>query len=132
MLGTTHLLPRYAFMEWCSVKKKKHRDNFTFTFTALPGVEPRSSRPYPAHDIVTNQQLLNDNVPTLKVFLLLSLAPQPSLGLGLLHKIRMNFLEASQQFSFLHGRVVSPTPNPHPGEPGLCIYIPQGLGGYPF
>jgi hypothetical protein len=31
----------------------------------------------------------------------LSSAPQPSLGLGLLHKIRLNFLEASQQFSFL-------------------------------
>jgi hypothetical protein len=29
------------------------------------------------------------------------LAPQPSLGLGLLLKIRLNFLEASQQFSFL-------------------------------
>jgi hypothetical protein len=62
-----------------------------------------------------------------------SLAPQPSLGLGLLHKIRLNFLEASQQFSFLQGRVVSPTPNPHPGGPGLCIiYIPQRQGGYPF
>jgi hypothetical protein len=60
------------------------------------------------------------------------LAPQPSLGLGLLHKIRLNFLEASQQFSFLQGRVVSPTPNPHPGRPGLCIYIPQRQGGYPF
>jgi hypothetical protein len=34
---------------------------------------------------------------------LLSLAPQPSLGLGLLHKIRLNFLEASQQFSFFTG-----------------------------
>jgi hypothetical protein len=64
--------------------------------------------------------------------LLLSLAPQPSLGLGLLHKIQMNFLEASQQFSFLQGRVVSPTPNPHPGGPCLCIYIPQRQGGYPF
>jgi hypothetical protein len=64
---------------------------------------------------------------------LLSLAPQPSLGLGLLHKIQMNFFEASQQFSFLQGRVVSPTPNPHPGGPGLCIiYIPQRQGGYPF
>jgi hypothetical protein len=41
-------------------------------------------------------------------------APQPSLGLGLLHKIRLNFLEASQQFSFLQGRVVISTPNPHP------------------
>jgi hypothetical protein len=29
------------------------------------------------------------------VFFLLSLAPQPNLGLGLLHKIRLNFLEAS-------------------------------------
>jgi hypothetical protein len=66
------------------------------------------------------------------ILLLLSLAPQPSLGLGLLHKIRMNFLEASQQFSFLQGRVVSPTPNPHPGGPGLCISIPQRQDGYPF
>jgi len=35
------------------------------------------------------------------------------------------FFEASQQFSFLQGRVVSPKPNPQPGGPGLCIYIPQ-------
>jgi hypothetical protein len=35
------------------------------------------------------------------------------LGLGLLHKIRLNFLEASQQFSFLQDRVISPTHNPH-------------------
>jgi hypothetical protein len=52
-------------------------------------------------------------------FFLLSLVPQPSLGLGLLHKIRLNFLEASQQFSFLEDRFVSPTPNPHSGGPGL-------------
>jgi hypothetical protein len=62
------------------------------------------------------------------LLLLLSLVPQPSLGLGLLYKIRLNFLEASKQFSFLQGRVVSPTPNPHPGGPGLCIYIPQRKG----
>jgi hypothetical protein len=66
------------------------------------------------------------------IFLLLSLAPQASLGLGLLLKIRLNFLEASQQFSFLQGRVVNPTPNPHPRGPGFCIYIPQRQGGYPF
>jgi hypothetical protein len=65
-------------------------------------------------------------------FFLLSLAPQPSLGLGLLLKIPLNFLEASQQFYFPQGRDVSPTPNPHPGGPGLCIYIPQRQGGYPF
>jgi hypothetical protein len=64
--------------------------------------------------------------------LLLSLGPQPSLGLGLLHKIRLNFLEASQQFSFLQGRVVSPTPDPHPGGPGRCIYILQRQDVYPF
>jgi hypothetical protein len=34
---------------------------------------------------------------------LLPLAPEPSLGLGLFHKIRLNFLEASQQFSFFTG-----------------------------
>jgi hypothetical protein len=62
----------------------------------------------------------------------LSLAPQLSLGLGLLHKIRLNFLEASQQFSFLQGRAFSPTPNPHSGGSGLCIYIPQRQDGYPF
>jgi hypothetical protein len=65
-------------------------------------------------------------------FFLFSLDPQPSLGLGLLLKIRLNFLEASQQFSFLQGRVVSPTSNPHPRGPVLCIYIPQRQGGYPF
>jgi hypothetical protein len=53
------------------------------------------------------------------LLLLLSLAPQLSVSLGLFPKIRLNFLEASQQFSFLMGRVVSPTPNPHPGGPGL-------------
>jgi hypothetical protein len=67
-----------------------------------------------------------------KMYLLLSLAPQPSLDLDLLLKIRLNFLEVSQQFSFLQDRVVSSTPNPHPGGPGLCIYIPQRQGGYPF
>jgi hypothetical protein len=76
------------------------------------------------------KRLLNESVHNF--FFFLSLAPQPSLGLGLLLKIQMNFLEASQQFSFLQGRVVSPTPNPHPGGPGLCIYIPQRQGGYPF
>jgi hypothetical protein len=54
------------------------------------------------------------------------LAPQLSVGLGLLHKIRLNFLEASQQFSFLQGRVVSPTPNPHPGGPASVFISPRG------
>jgi hypothetical protein len=66
-----------------------------------------------------------------KYLLLLSLVPQPSVSLGLL-KIWLNFLEASQQFSFLQGRIVSPMPNPHPKGPGLCIYIPQRQGDYPF
>jgi hypothetical protein len=30
MNGAIPPLPKYAFMAWCSVKKK-HRDNFTFT-----------------------------------------------------------------------------------------------------
>jgi hypothetical protein len=58
-------------------------------------------------------------------FFFLSLAPQPNLGLGLLLKIRLDFLEASQQFSFLHGRVI-PTPNHHPGGPGICyLYLSE-------
>jgi len=83
-----------------------------------------------------NLQRLQNRVPRTSgkpfLLLLLSLAPQPSLDVGLLHKIRLNFLEASQQFSFLQGIVVNPTPNPHPGGPGLCIYIPQRQGGYPL
>jgi hypothetical protein len=33
---------------------------------------------------------------------------------------------------FLEGRVVSPTSNPNLRGPGLCIYIPQRQGDYPF
>jgi hypothetical protein len=40
------------------------------------------------------------------------------------------FLGGFSTIFFLQGRVVSPTPNPHPGGPGLCIYIPQRQGGY--
>jgi hypothetical protein len=47
------------------------------------------------------------------LFFLLSLAPQPSVGLGLLLKIRLNFLEASQQFFYRVGLLASrPTPIP--------------------
>jgi len=34
MRGATPPLPQYAFMAWCSVKKK-HRDNFSFTLPYL-------------------------------------------------------------------------------------------------
>jgi hypothetical protein len=66
----------------------------------------------------------------------LSLAPQPSLGLGLIRNLlplkMAEFLGGFSTIFFLQGRVVSPTPNLHPGGPGLCIYIPQRQGGYPF
>jgi hypothetical protein len=42
------------------------------------------------------------------------------------------FLGGFATIFFLQGSVVSPTPNPHPGGPGLCIYTPQRQGGYPF
>jgi hypothetical protein len=84
-------------------------------------------------DMYKNDRLLCRIIIKKGIFLFISsLAPQPSLGLGLLHKIRLNFLEASQQFSFLQGRVLSPTPNLHPGGPGLCTYITKRQGGYPF
>jgi hypothetical protein len=60
------------------------------------------------------------------------LAPQPSLGPALVHKMQLDFLEVSQEFPFLQGRVVIPTPNPPSGGPGHCIFISQSLGGYPF
>jgi hypothetical protein len=37
-------LPQYAFMAWCSVKK--HKDNFTFTFTL-----PVESNPLTAFEV---------------------------------------------------------------------------------
>jgi hypothetical protein len=42
------------------------------------------------------------------------------------------FLGGFSTISLLQGRVVSPTPKPHPRGPGLYIYIPQRQGGYPF
>jgi hypothetical protein len=42
------------------------------------------------------------------------------------------FLGGFSTIFFLQGRLVIPTPNPHPGGPDLCIYIPQREGGYPF
>jgi hypothetical protein len=61
---------------------------------------------------------------------LLSLAPQPRLRLGFLQKTQLNFLEASQQFSFLQGRVVSTTPNPHPGTIPFIWIESRGRDGY--
>jgi hypothetical protein len=51
------------------------------------------------------RRLLNEELHNLyaSTHVLLSLAPQPSLGLGLFHKIRLNFLEASQQFVYRVG-----------------------------
>jgi hypothetical protein len=34
MRVSTPPLPQYAFMAWCSVERR-HRDNFTFTFTEV-------------------------------------------------------------------------------------------------
>jgi hypothetical protein len=44
----------------------------------------------------------------------------------------VEFLGGFSTIFFLQDRVVSPTPNSHSGGPGLCIYIPQRQGGYPF
>jgi hypothetical protein len=71
-------------------------------------------------------------LPSFFLSFFLSLAPKPSLGPGPPPQNPADFLEASQQFSFLQGRVVSPTPNPHPGGPGLCIYTPRGRVASPF
>jgi hypothetical protein len=59
------------------------------------------------------------------LLVLLSLAPQPSLGLGLLHKIRLNFLEASQQFSFYRIRL-APRPTPIPEGQASVFISPRG------
>jgi hypothetical protein len=50
----------------------------------------------------------------------------PSPGPGLLHKIRPNFLEASQQFSFLQGGVVAPRPTPILEDQAPVFISPRG------
>jgi hypothetical protein len=98
--------------------------NFQVLLRTAGGLLIKNADRFPGNDSVGSLNRPVTNATLWILLLLLSLAPQPSLDLGLFHKIRLNFLEASQQFSFLQGRVVSPTPSPHPGGPGLCIYIP--------
>jgi hypothetical protein len=59
-------------------------------------------------------------------FFLLSLAPQPSLGLGLVHKIRLNFLESSQHFSFYKVGLLAPRPTPIPEDQASVFISPRG------
>jgi hypothetical protein len=60
------------------------------------------------------------------ILLLLSLAPKPSLGLGLVHIIRLNFLEASQQFSFYRGGLLAPRQTPIPEDQASAFISPRG------
>jgi hypothetical protein len=60
------------------------------------------------------------------VSFLLSLAPQLTLGLGLLHKIRLNFLEASQQISFYRVGLLAPRPIPIPEDQASVFISPKG------
>jgi hypothetical protein len=59
-------------------------------------------------------------------FLFLSLAPQPNLGLDLLLKIRLNFLEASQQFSFYRVGLLAPLPTPTLEDQASVFISPRG------
>jgi hypothetical protein len=55
----------------------------------------------------------------------LSLAPQPSLGLGLFLKIWLNFLEASQQFFYRVG-LLAPRPTLIPEDQAPVFISPRG------
>jgi hypothetical protein len=61
--------------------------------------------------------------------LLLSSAPQPSLGLGLL-KIRLNFLEVTQQFFYRVG-LLAPRPTPIL-EDKTSVFISPDAGWLPI
>jgi hypothetical protein len=56
-------------------------------------------------------------------FFLLSLAPQPGLGLGLLHKIRLNF---SIIFFFYRVGLLAPRPTPIPEDQASVFIFPRG------
>jgi hypothetical protein len=97
---------------------------YTSLLYALPRYTCNVVLQLQVHRLTTKQYLKLPHPHILT--LLLSLAPQPSLGLGLLHKIRLNFLEASQQFSFLQSRIVSPTPTPIPEDQASLFIYPRG------
>jgi hypothetical protein len=83
-------------------------------------------------NIIKSYVYFAKNFPDQKYFrssvlsFLLSLAPQPSLGLGLLHKIRLNFLEASQQFSFYRVGLLVSRPTPIPEDQASVFISPRG------
>jgi hypothetical protein len=54
------------------------------------------------------------------------LAPQPSIGLGLLLKIQLNFLEASQQFSFYRVGLLARRPTLIPEDQASIFISPRG------
>jgi hypothetical protein len=83
------------------------------------------------HDLYTSPYIIVV-VVVVVVVVVISLVPQPKLGLGLLHKIRLNFLEASQQFSFYRIGLLAPRQTPIPENQTSVFYIPQRQGGYPF
>jgi hypothetical protein len=87
-----------------------------------------------------NRQIINlrdhfhskQNIPLYQIIatidkdILISLAPQPNLGLGPLHKIWLNFLEASQQFSFYRVGLLAPRPTPIPDDQASVFISPRG------
>jgi hypothetical protein len=69
--------------------------------------------------------------PNILLLLLLSLAPQPSLGLGLLHKIQLNFWMLLNNFLFYMVRFGAPRPTPIPEDQASVFISPKRQGGYP-
>jgi len=65
---------------------------------------------------VRNSEVISDKF---FFFHLISLTPQPP------PQNPAEFLRGFSTILFLQGRVLIPTPNPHLGGSGLCIYIPQ-------
>jgi hypothetical protein len=59
-------------------------------------------------------------------FFFFFLGSTAQLGLGLLHKIRLNFLEASQQFSFYRVGLSAPHPPPIPEDQASVFISPRG------
>jgi hypothetical protein len=60
------------------------------------------------------------------LLLLLSLSPQPSLGLGFLHKIWLNFLRLLNNFLFYRVGLLAPRPTPIPEVQTSVFISPRG------
>jgi hypothetical protein len=132
MNGAIPPLPQYSFIGWCSVKK--HREDFTF-YLLCEGLHSWlffffCRRNW--HLSVTRNKPVNillgvwNRIDTVFPFFLLSLAPQPTLGHGLLHKSGWISWRLLNNFLFYRVGLLAPRPTSIPEDQASVFISPRG------